>query len=176
MNSGRWFNNAKDSVASSQWNLAPHRVEACAHCNGNNGCDGRDGCNGRDDGNGRDGCNDQDGCDGRNACDRYDGNDSRGVEFNGYMRLWQPNDILTEQVLDEYRGQIGWSGGRVWVNIVSSPSEELVWTPLEKFRSTLASSGWVPVNIGIIRMYSKRFHNRSTGCEPTRSTYSMVFR
>jgi len=59
----------------------------------------------------------------------------------------------------------------VLVNIVSTPSEDIVSTSLEELVSTHLGAarinvlGCVQVNIGMIRMCSKRFRNTSTGGE-----------
>jgi len=74
-----------------------------------------------------------------------------------------------------FRTSTGSRLAAVWVSIMSTPSEELRSTPSEEFGSTSASSGWVRVNIIIIRMCLNRFCNWSTDGQPTRSTYSMVF-
>jgi len=126
--SGRRFHDAKDSDVSSRRNLTLNRLEAC---------DGHDGC------------------------------DGRSVEFYGYTRLRQPNDTLTGHVdrtrqQDTFGTSTESSLARVWVSIVSTPSEDIVSTPSEEFGSTpsdefgstSASSGWVRVNIGIMRMSS----------------------
>jgi len=69
----------------------------------------------------------------------------------------QPNDTSTGHVRDEYGEQFGRSAGWVWVNIVSTTSEE--------FGSILASSGCVRSD----------FENGSTGGKAKeRSTYNMV--
>jgi len=73
--------------------------------------------------------------------------------------------MLAGHVWDEDGEQFDRTAGCVRVNITRTLSEE--------FGSTSASSGGVRV---IIRMCSKRFQNRSTGCQPSRSTYSMEFR
>jgi len=123
-----------DSDSSSRQNLTLNHLES------------RDGC---------DGCN---GCDGRNG---YDGCDGRSVEFYGYTRLRQLNDMLTGHVRDEYGEQFGRSLGEHHVNTigghrVNTHGGARIDT-LGEFGSTSGSSGWVRVNIGIIRMCSKRF-------------------
>jgi len=133
MDSGWWFNNAKDSNASSWQNLTLNRLDVC------NGCDGHDGPNG---------------------CVRCDGYPSCSVELHGYIRLPEPNNTSTEHVRVEYGVQFGSCAGWVRVSIGSTPLEELRSTPIDKFRSTLASSRGVRVNISIIRMCSKLFHHR----------------
>jgi len=85
--------------------------------------------------------------------DGFDGCDGRSDEFYGYTRFRLPNDTSTGQVWDKYGAQFCRSAG--WVRF-----------------NTL---GGARVDIGIIRMCSKPFHNRSTtGCQPSRWTYSMV--
>ena len=124
------------------------------------------------------------GCNGRNGHNGYDG---RIVQFYGYTRLQQPNDTSTGHVRDEHGEQFGRSLGQHHVNTlgghrVNTLGEHCFNTLGGARINTLGGvwveigiSRWVRVNIGIIRMCSKRFRNRSTGSQPSRLTYSMVW-
>jgi len=111
-------------------------------------------------------CDVFDGFDGYDGRDGYDGYDGRGVEFYGYTRLRQPNNTSTGHVRDEYGEQFGRSLGQHRVNTLGGHRVNTLGG------TRVNTLGWVRVNIG---MCSKWFRNRSTGCQPSRSTYSMVF-
>jgi len=80
--------------------------------------------------------------------------DGHGVKFHRYMRLWQPDETWTGRIGDEYGVQFGSNG----------------WRSLGQHQ--VNTLGGVLLNI---RMISKGFRNRSTGGQPSRSTYTMVF-
>jgi hypothetical protein len=61
----------------------------------------------------------------------FDGCDGRSDEFYGYTRLRQLNDTSTGHLWD-----YGEQFAGVWVNIVSTPSEDILSTPLEELGST----------------------------------------
>ena len=104
-------------------------LEACDGCDGRNGCDGCDGC---------DGCN------------------GHGIEFYGYTRLRQPNDMSTGHVWDEYGEQFGRSLGQHLVNTLGGHRvNTLGGHPVTTLGGARINTlGGVRVNIGINRMSS----------------------
>jgi hypothetical protein len=85
-------------------------------------------------------------CDRCNDPNDFDGCDGRSVEFYGYTRLRQPNDMSTGYVQNQYETQFGRSLGQHRVHTLGG--------------ARVNTLGSVRVNIG---MYLKRFQNRTTG-------------